>query len=269
MTITTVGTAAALSTALKSAASGDTILLAPGTYSSLSLSNLHFAQDVTIQSQYASNPAVMTGLTLTYSNGLTFKGLDFKVGSSDNPFQVGASQDIHFVGLDVHGSMDGNATNDRAAFLVRSSSNISFENSEFQQLSAGVGHLNSDHIVISGNEFHDIVVDGVRGGGSSYVTIANNDFHDFYPTPGVHPDMIQFWTTNTTRSAHDIVITGNSMMRGDGSTAQGIFIGDEVGSLPYANVKISGNLLSGTAYNGIFLGHAGNVTVTNNIVQGL
>ena len=270
MTITTVGTAAALNTALKSAAAGDTILLAPGTYTGVSASYLHFASDVTITSQSASNPAVITSLTITNSNGLTFRDMDFQVDAAagDNPFKLGADQDIHFVNLDVHGSLDGNALNDKAAFLVRTSSDVSFENSDFHQLSNAIGHLDNTRLTISGNDFHEISVDGVRGGGSSYVTISDNAFYDFYPATGSHPDAIQFWTTNETTSAHDITITNNSIVRGTGGTAQGIFIGDEVGTLPYLNVKISGNLLSGDAYNGISVGHGQNVTITDNIVWG-
>ena len=62
MTITTVSTSAALVSALKVAQAGDTIQLAAGTYSPVSLSNLHFANDVTVTSLDPSHAAVINGL---------------------------------------------------------------------------------------------------------------------------------------------------------------------------------------------------------------
>jgi len=227
---------------------------------------------VTIASQNASTPAVLTGLTLSSSNGLTFSNLDFKVSTyagAPAPFVVGGSQDVHFTGIYVHGSLDGNPGNDGAGLLIRSSSNVSVEDSEFEQLSSALGHLNNSYITFAGNAFHDIRSDGILGGGSSNMLIQGNYFTDFYPSATDHADAIQFWTTNTTSSAHDIQIRENVLMRGDGqSNVQGIFVGDEVGTLPYQRLTIADNLIVGGGYNGIAIGHATSLTVTGNTVSG-
>jgi Ca2+-binding RTX toxin-like protein len=186
-----------------------------------------------------------------------------------NPFQVkSSSSDVHFDHLNVHGSLDGNPQNDVQGMLVRDSSNISVTNSEFQQLWNALDHLNIDHLTVSGNTFHDLRTDGIRGGGSSDVTVSGNTFHDFHPIVGDHADAIQFWTTNTTASAHDIIVTGNLSYRGSGEVAQGVFLRDEVGNLPFGNVTIAGNAIIGGMYNGIAVIGGQNIAIHDNQVTG-
>jgi parallel beta-helix repeat protein len=267
--ITTVTSATALNAALKATHAGDTIMLAPGDYGGVWVSNLHFATDVTVTSA-TSTDAVLTGLSVSGSNGLTFSNLEIDTsGATTNfPVNVANSQDVHLNHLNVHGSLDGNPQNDVDSLLFRSSSNVSVTNSEFQEAGNAISHVNDDHVTISGNTIHDVRADGVHGGGSSYVTISNNTFRDFHPVAGDHPDMIQFWTSGTTTSAHDIAVTNNLFIRGDGSVAQGVFMGDEVGTLPYQRVTISGNYILGAMYNGISVGHGAGVTVDHNTVVG-
>ncbi len=272
MSTITASTTTQLLQALKAAQPGDTILLTPGTYSSVAISNLAIVGDVTITSKDPGAPAVFTDLTIRNCSGLNFTNIEFALNpaSGSNPIKVLDSTDIHLDKLNVHGSLDGNPTNDTSALQIRGSSNVSVSNSEFQQLSNGISHLDSDHITISGNSFHDLQIDGVRGGGSSFVTISNNYFTDFYREDGNHPDAIQFWTTNTTTSAHDIIISGNVIDRGDGGVMQGIFIKDESGGkLPYHDVKIVGNVIVGSMWNGISVNGADGLIISDNIVAGL
>jgi len=269
MTISTVTSTAALTSALKAAKAGDTILLSSGTYT-LSAANLTFASDVTVASADASRPAVLTGLSISGTTGLTLRDLELRADAvnGNNPFKVGGSTDIHFQRLNVHGSMDGNPQNDVNAFLVRESTDVSFEDSEFHQLWQAISHLNVDKLTVKGNEFHDLRADGVLGGGSNWVTITDNVFHTFKPKTGDHPDAIQFWTRNTTENVHDIVITDNLIYRGSGSAMQGVFMGGEAAGVYYEKVVISGNLVAGGMYHGINLSSGKGVTITDNVVQG-
>ncbi|MDP3746269.1 MAG: right-handed parallel beta-helix repeat-containing protein [Phenylobacterium sp.] len=270
MSTITASTTTQLIQALKVAQSGDTIFLTPGTYSNVTLSYLKIAGDVTITSADPNRQATFTDLTVRDSSGLNFSNLEFVVDPAiSNGFKVLNSSDIQFDKLNVHGTLDGDPTNDSSAMQIRGSSSVSVTNSEFQQLSNGLSHLDSEHITISGNKFHDIQIDGVRGGGSSFVTISNNHFTDFYREDGNHPDAIQFWTSNTTTSAHDIVIANNVIDRGDGGPMQGIFLKDESGGrLPYHNVTITGNVIVGSMWNGISVNGADGLTISNNIVAG-
>lgn len=267
MTTFNVSTTAALHSALASARSGDTILLGGGTYAGVSINNLTFTQDVTIASANPNAQAVLTGLDISGSTGLTLRGLELYNTAGGLPFRVQGSQDIHFDGLKVHGSLDGNPQNDGSGLFVRSSTDVSIENSEFQQLSNAIEHSATTDFVIRGNNIHDIRSDGIQGNASTNIVISNNQFRDFYPSEGDHGDAIQFWTVNATASARGITITDNVVMRGSGSVIQGVFLGNER-NLPYLDVKISGNLIAGGNYHGITVSTAKNVVVENNIVQG-
>jgi Ca2+-binding RTX toxin-like protein len=269
MTIYSVNDASTLNAMLKLAQPGDSYALAPGTYSGVLINSLALS-GVTITSANPLTPAVITDLYVYNSSGVTFSQLEFQANASfgDNVWRVTGSNDVHFDHLNVHGSLDGDPSNDVIGFLIRTSTNVSVTNSEFQQLENAVSHLDDNFLTITGNSFHDIRTDGIRGGGSSNVLISGNSFTDFHPAVGDHPDAIQFWTTNTTASAHDITITNNIYLRGSGDVVQGIFLRDEVGTLPYQNVTIQGNYIIGGLYNGIAVLGANNLTIDSNTVTG-
>ena len=269
MSTVTVSTPSGLSAALQVAQAGDTILLAAGTYSGLSFNNLNFSSSVTIQSADAAHPATLTNFTMNGSSGLSFNNLEFSAVAALDPyyaFRIYQSNNVQFSNLNLHGSMDGVPGNDVTGFLLSGNTNVSVVNSQFQQLATGITQLNNTGLTISGNSFHDIQTDGIDGGGSSYVTISQNNFTNFYPGPTLHPDAIQFWTTNTTSSAHDIVISGNTIVRGVGGVTQGIFMGNEL-NLPYQNVTITNNSITGELYHGLTIYDGQNVTINGNTVQ--
>jgi len=262
-----VGTGAELVAALKVAAAGDTMLLRGGDYSNLSLKSFNFSTPVTITSADPNDPAVFSNLTLRSVTGLTIRDVDFRADPASTTLSIGDSHGLVFDHLSVYGSSltDLKGT----GILVRNSTDVVISNSEFSRLGAGVAHLDSDGLTITGNTFHDIRTDGIHGGGTSNVLIANNQFSDFYRNPGEHPDAIQFWTANTDASAHDIVIRDNLIMRGAGNSMQGIFVGDESkGRLPFINLTITGNTVVGSMYNGIAVGQAQHVLISDNTVVG-
>ncbi|MEO6091918.1 MAG: right-handed parallel beta-helix repeat-containing protein [Novosphingobium sp.] len=249
------------------AASGDTIRLASGTYSGVTLQNIVKSGNVTITSRDPFNPAVLTDLFVKTSQGLTFSNLEFKV-TTDMPFQVLGSSRINFDGLDVHGTLNGSSNDDHRAMIVRGSDTVSVTNSHFHELTDALVHDQSRNLNFAGNLFDLIRDNGISGGGSSYVTITGNVFKDFDHVGAVHPDAIQFWTSNTSASATDITVSGNVFNRGNGAVVQGIFIQDDVGTLPYQRVTVSDNVVIGGAYNGILVNGATNATLSNNVVLG-
>lgn len=261
-----VDTAASLVSALATAASGALIQLAPGTYASVSIEDVK-AAGVTITSLDPENPAVIHALDVRESAGITFTDVVFQPVSA-HALKVVASQDVHFSRVHVHGSLDDDPQNDHQGLLIRGSSNVSVADSEFEQLTWGLSHLDSDGVTVAGNRFHDIQIDGVRGGGSSNVRIDGNSFRDFYPEPRDHNDAIQFWTTRTDAPARNITITNNVFERGDGAPSQGILMRDESGELAFENVVIEGNLILGALYNGISVNGGAGVRVEDNVVQG-
>ena len=259
-----VDTSDALWSAIKAAQPGDTILLAPGNYSTFALTAANPADTVTITSQDPGHPAVIAGITLTNSSNLTFTNIEL-TPKAQGAYAVTLASDtnIHFDHLNIHAS----ATVDGNAMIIRDSRNVSVTNSDIHNIGTGISYIDSDTVLLSGNKLHNIQSDGMHGGGTSNITITGNTLTDFSPKAGDHPDAIQFWTTATTTSAHDITITNNIITRGAGAAVQGIFMGNEK-MLEYKNVTITGNAVVGGLYNGIYVADASNAKIEGNLVQG-
>jgi Ca2+-binding RTX toxin-like protein len=259
-----VSNSAQLTAAISSAVAGDTISLAAGNYSYLSLSNVKFPGNVTIISADATKPALIEGVMLTNCQGLTFSNLDLGFTLKLNgSMQVLGSTNITLNGIELVGTPDrvGNG------LIIRNSDNVTVTNTDIHGFSAGIGHQDSTHVTISNSKFHDLSMDGVRGGGSSWVTINANTFTDFHKVQYAHNDAIQFWTSGTTASVHDLVITNNTVTRGSGDAVQGIFMNNELG-FTYQNVTITGNAIIGPGYHGITVEKANNVRIDGNLIQG-
>ena len=259
-----------LTSALSSAKTGDTIRVASGTYSGINLRNINPGGNVLITSLDPNHQAVFADLILKNCSNLKLTNLAFyaAAGSDIRPFQVMSSTNIVMDHLTVGGPALGSSAN-LSGLMIRLSDGVTLENSEFSNLQYGVELLDNTHITIKQNFFHDIRTDGIHGGNVSNVTIAQNLFASFHPAVGDHPDAIQFWTTNTTAPAHDITIAGNSIIRGTGDPIQGIFLRDQVGTLPFGNVSITNNLVVGAMYNGIFVNGATGADISKNIVVAL
>jgi hypothetical protein len=94
--------------------------------------------------------------------------------------------------------------------------------------------------------------------------VADNAVWNIRPMPGDHPDAIQFLTAGSKAPATDIRVTGNVVFRGEGQATQGIFLRDQVGTLPFERVTIADNLIVGTGYNGILVMGAKDLAITGN-----
>lgn len=275
MTTFDVSTPAAFQAALAQAHAGDLILLRPGKYSGLSIENVNISsgRPVTISSQNRWNRAVLRQFQITNSSRLSFSHLDFSAaGATDQYYvwRVTGSNNISFDSVTVTGESNLTPADNPAAFLFSNCSYMSVTNSTFRRFLDGILEAKTNHINISDNLFVQMGGDGVDSVQVAYVTINNNSFTDF-ETGSQHPDAIQFWTEGTTVASHDITISGNVYTRGAlpaSSNSQGIFLNDEVGTLPYSNVVITNNTILGGAYNGIMLVHGANATISNNIVRG-
>ena len=266
----TVSSTAALVRALQIAKSGDVISLASGVYSAVTLKNIAIAGNVTVTSADPLHKAVFSDLLVRNSSGISFANIDFtpKVGAPNNSFQVTGSSHIGFDYITLAGPNNLGSGQEQSAFMIRASKDVSVTNSAFHHLWHGVSLLDNTGVTLSGNYFHDIRTDGIRGGGNSSLTVSNNLFTDFYPAAGDHPDAVQLWTTNTTTAASDITITDNVVLRGQGAPVQGIFLRDQVGTLAYERVTITDNLVVGGMYNGIAAGHVEGGTISGNTVLG-
>jgi len=267
-----VNSTSGLEAALAGAQAGDTVFLAPGTYSGLYIANVNPGGTVNITSQSASSEAVLQNFTVANSSNLDFSNLEFSTVGSTDPtyaYRISNDQNIQFNSLFVHGAIGADPNTAITAFLLRESANVSITNSNFEYLLTGVTQLNDNGLVFSGNNLQYLAGDGIDGGGSSNVQILNNyETNAVADTVGVHPDFIQFQTAGTASAASNIIIENNTFVRGGGAPVQGVFIGDDTGVMPFQNVTISGNVVAGGMYNGIDVTGANQVNISGNVVAG-
>ncbi len=174
---------------------------------------------------------------------------------------------ITFSSVFFRGSMDGNSANDGYGLWVANGKFVTVQNSRFEQLARGVVFADSTDLNLRGNSFQNLRSDGADFASVQRVTIDSNTFRNFNPVGLDHPDAIQFWTSGTTKASSDIVISNNQIFQGTGGGIQGIFLRDEVGTLPYQNVKILNNLAYvKDFYNGIAVLGGNNVEISGNSV---
>lgn len=288
----TVSTASQLTSVLAKATGGETILLAGGNYGGLQLSDyagadVKFDTPITIKSASIDNPAVFTRLNMNGASNVTIDGVvfdyTFKAGDTikTKPFEVTASSNIEIRNSVFDGDLAKGVSSVADGFgfahglTVRNSSNVSIKDNEFFDWHRGATFDNSKGIVVSGNDVHGIRSDGLNFSQVSNVRIEDNYIHDFKasPTSTDHRDMIQFWTTGTTKPSTDIVIRGNTLDIGDGSYTQSIFMRNEMvdsgGMGPamfYQNVVIENNAIYNAHLHGITVGETNGLTIRNNSV---
>lgn len=265
-----VNSTSGLEAALASAQAGETILLAPGTYTGTSFYNVNPSGTVTIASEYASSQAVLQNFEVSGSSNLVFSNLEMSTVGSTDPyygFRVYNSTNIQFNSDYFHGAVGVDPNTGVTGLLAEYDTNVSITNSTFNYLLTGVAELNNNGFTFSGNSMQYLAADGIDNAGSSNVQILNNtETNAVLDTVGLHPDMIQFWTAGTTTDASNITVSGNTFVRGTGAAIQGIFLGNEIG-LAYLNVSITNNVVTGGLYNGIAVGDAIDPTISGNTVQ--
>lgn len=259
-----------LSAAVARVAGGQVIRLAPGVYSIVKIINAKFDTPLVITSASPSNPAVIAGLGIANSSGVTFTNVEFtSVGAPDGyyAFRLAGSQNLTFNNVNVHGDINGKPGEQLMGFYVSHCSSITFKNSKFHHINLAILTGYSNRITITGNQFYYLNKSGVQMAATSDVLIADNQFTNFILTPKTHPDVVQFFTAGTKIPSTKITITGNLYYRGTGQAAQGIFFGDETGSLPYSGLTITNNAMIGGMWNAIYLNNvAADTHVSNNYV---
>ena len=287
----TVSTLAQLYSALATASSGQTILLEGGNYGDLYLGSgsgfdITFPTNVTIKSASATNPAVFSSANVIGAANLTFDGISFdytfEAGDrvSTAPFIFSNSNNITirnstFDGDNASGlsSMD-NGYGAGIGLVMRYNTGVVIENNEISGFWKGLTITGSDQIVVAKNELSGLRSDGMGFSDVDGVVIEGNYIHDFREAPDSldHPDMIQFITRGTTSPSTDITIRGNILDIGAGSSTQGIFMGNEAvrggagTGMYYQNVVITDNVLVNARLNGIAIGEANGLTISNNSV---
>jgi len=142
------------------------------------------------------------------------------------------------------------------ALTVRQSSHITVEGSDLSRSQVGLVAILTTHLTVKGNVFHSNR-DDMHLVNSELYTIDSNEFTNHQNATGDHPDAIQVWADKgLPHPAQGCTITNNCIHRGNGNPMQGVFIRSytqtqKPGWKAPAGLKVSGNLLIGTAFNAI------------------
>ena len=265
----TVSTAAQFDAALKAAAGGDIIKLAPGNYGDFDIRAINPASPITIVASNSSRPPVFTHLTVRDSSKLRFTRLTVNSPAPDetNPARTSTeiyrSNDIRLSGMVFKGVAGGGVSNEARGVRLSQSSTITIAGSSFSELSHGVVTDGSSRMTITDNSFSGMRVDGIIADGASTSMIARNRFSSFRPEAGDHPDAIQIFNNFT--PTYNLTVSDNLMIGDADGQMQGIFMTNSVGDRKQLDrIVITNNLMWGTMWNGIAAFDAKRVTVSGN-----
>lgn len=258
---------------LAGAKGGETIELEPGSYGDLSLNSRQFARPITIQSRDPARPARFDGASISKSKNVVVRDVSLGRGLAPGEPEytqlnsVGDSENVRFERVHFHGSIDNDAGNDGWGLYVIRVKGLVVQGSRFEEFHRAYIVENSSDITIEGNSFERIRSDGGDFAAVENVVVRGNRYTNFQPKEGDHPDAIQFWTNGQTRGSANILIENNVVLQGAGVGPQGIFIADEVGTLPYRNLVIRNNLIySDDEWEAIMVAGAADVEISNNTV---
>ena len=265
---TNIKTDAELTSAVHLAKSGAVLTLAPGARFGLHIFRKVAASNITIKSADPARPAVFAGLSFHDISGVKLRNLRFEgpVVHMHYKLLFERCRNVDLEGLAFIGDATTYDEPTHSAAMIRWTKSARIHGNQFSRFNAGLTMLTVSDVEVSDNSFADMRVDGIRGGGISNAIIRRNQAVNFHPYPDDHPDGIQLWTTNETVAARNILIEDNLVVRGTGGAIQGIFIRDEVGTLPYQNLTLRGNLVVGALYNGITAMGIDKAVIDGNIV---
>jgi hypothetical protein len=280
---------ATLNEALSTVEPGDRILLAPGVYTPVALgAKARFDKPVTITSQNKSTPAAITELNVTGSKNLVFDSLTFDYTYTEGDplhkriVNVADAQGVTFQNCIFDGDLtrntgipddDGFASG--IGLFISKSVNVRVQGNSFRILHRGGVFDHNVNITVASNELKQLRSDGFDFVGGHDILIEKNYMHDFHRslTSPDHPDMIQFWTRNTSVATSAITIRDNFLDAGLERETQSIFLGNEAvmheGAGPemyFQDVKITGNVVRNGHIHAISIGASNNVLIENNTI---
>jgi len=263
-------TCATFLASLKAAAAGAVLALPAGPCPMPTLNGVNPPGVVRITSQNPSNPAILAGdFKIANSSNLAFSQLVVDFSTTDDPYWAGRMSDIKNVSFDqVEIRSSGPTVAWPGGFDVTDSDHFAVTNSKVHDIgSAAFNILRATNATISGNDFYRWGKSAVGAGQVQNFTFSNNKVHDAFPVIGTHADGLQILTAGTTAQSNGLTITGNHLWTGQGWAFQGLFIQDELGTMPICNVRVTGNLLYGTMWDSLWLKNVcGTNTVANNLM---
>lgn len=301
MTTFTVQDAATLEAAFAAASDGDRIELAAGDYSAVLLSGRSFETDVIITSADAGNRATMIDqFALDNVSGVTVIGIDVEAESLAPQARykrvlVENSSDVTLSDMEISGYIPGSGEGQKAgsrqtdrneaivgygydgAMQIQGSSDITVTGVEIWDAKTALGINTSTGLLVSGIEIHD-VREGINLHDVDGVVIEESHFHDMKPWKhdnskvlDDHPDMIQYYGTNSVSGVHNVIIRDNLFdQSGDGNvhtqTIYGSMNGATDDSVTATNFTVTGNTIINGHLNAISLYDVQGGVIADNVL---
>lgn len=260
-----------LAAQIKLAESGDTVLLDPGNYSLLSLTDVK--KQVTIAGQPS---AILTGVKLTRCLGLTFQNL-YILASVKYAIEARDSQSLAFHDNEIRGPVslqpepDGSILNGGSVwqgFYIKNCVGVSIQRNSLSHMQIGIGFAQTESALIADNRFSNLAGDAIRGGGRK-IQILRNVSSNLYKLDDNHVDFVQFAPTwGFDGRSEEIEIADNIHLQGAGWVAQGIFMRG-LNPSDYIAVEIRSNVLLGLNHNGIYVTYGEDIRIENNWLRAI
>ena len=264
--------------------SGDTLVLANGSYGALKMSHAHFANDVIIKGGSFSS------VTLYDVAGVHLVGTEVKLvpaatsTSNSQAIRITQSQDVTIDHATVSGGLSVNGVLASAKKLdasgnvlglpigkginIDSSHDVVIKDSDISKFMKGITFSDAENLTISNNEIHDLRTTPISGSVHYGLTVLNNHTTGSHPWnysgTGDHGDRIHIWTDD--RVATDVVIANNRLEQGDGDPMLGIYLDDNRLGYGFENVLISHNKLVDGAGQGMRLENTSGTVFDNTLL---
>ncbi len=271
----TVYNATQLVAAFNAAKTPTTILLAPGNYGDVALRYDYNNYTTILKSLNINNQATFD--SITFSNVSNVQIQDITISHALLPSEslwtpaisVQNSSDIYFVGLDVHGSLNGTSFDDGNGFTITNSRNIAILDSKFSELNNVLSINSTTGLVIAGDTVTAsrtfLVGVDVHNG-----LFELNYLHDMMPNYGAgdHPDFFQIATGSVAGPSSDLTFRSNVMLEKMGDYIGGFYIQSEqfAEGVHHSNIVIDNNYFFGNYRHAVSLTGVDNATITNNTI---
>lgn len=278
----------ALEGAIRAAAPGTVLRLAPGEYGRLAMQGGGGTKGapLTLTAADPAAPPRFDRMDLRQVAYLTLDGLDleYRFARGDKltlrPFTVLGATGLTLRRLRIDGDRptgvspvdDGFGTG--FGLSLRDGTDLLVEDCEIADFFVGLHASRSRGVAVVGCNLHTLRMDGLKFAGIEGLRIEGNRIHDFNRSLDSqdHSDMIQIFTEGTTRPSRDVLIRNNLLSSGKGWYTQSIFMRNEVVSkgggaeMFYRNVTIEENVIANAHLHGITVGETEGLTIRRNTV---
>lgn len=271
-----VSNATELAQALNAAHGGEEIVLASGSYGDVSIYNKTFTDYVTLRSAEGQG-AVFGALRVSTVQYMRFLNLTIDrplaQGEPDytRMFEIANSTHVQVLSCHIHGSIDGNYSNDGFGLTAASCFDVLVENNDIHDFLRGAVFSGTEGLTVRQNRIHHFRSDGMDFAGVFHVLIESNTVHDSFACCGDHPDFIQFWSIAPhppdpgVPASQYVTIRGNILYEGLGTFSQALFMTSDPG-IPMKDFLIEDNLIYNSHSHGITTYDAVRFTIRNNTV---